>query len=82
MVHMEIVRGPSGSYLVQLRCFEHYSVQSLKGLRFDNTAEKCVDMSKFDCSHHCSTEDCDFNENTITYKKAGGGELIPGLHLG
>ena len=67
--------------MLKLRC-KMIVLQSLQGLRFDNTAEKCVDMSKFDCSHHCSTEDCEFNENTITYKKAGGGELIPGLHLG
>lgn len=52
------------------------------GLRFDNTAERCVDISSFNCNHHCSTEACDFKTKTITQKKAGGGQLIPGLHQG
>lgn len=55
-------------------------MESLKGLRFDNELLKCKKISDFDCSHHCSTEDCDFHDNTITFMKAGGGALIPGAH--
>ena len=55
-------------------------MKSLKGLRFDNGPAKCVDIGTFDCSHHCSTEDCDFANKTITALGPGGGALIPGVH--
>ena len=50
------------------------------GLRFDNVKEKCMEISSFACSHHCSTEDCNFATDTITFLAPGGGALIPGVH--
>ena len=55
-------------------------MKSLKGLRFDNGPAKCVDIGTFDCSHHCSTEDCVFANKTINALGPGGGALIPGVH--
>ena len=39
-----------------------------------------MEISSFACSHHCSTEDCNFATNTITFLAPGGGALIPGVH--